>query len=68
MITKKYIGWHGFATFLKGVLFTDEDGNVVVRITRTGRPDDSFQVGDEVLIEEIEAEVERSDGCFRQLS
>jgi hypothetical protein len=64
MVTKKYIGWHGFATFLRGVPFADEDGNMVVRITTTGRPDDPFQGGDEVLLEEIEAEVEHGSRRF----
>jgi hypothetical protein len=52
MFRKKYVGHHGYTTFVQGVWVIDGD-EYFVRVTATGRTDDEFVVGEVYSLEEV---------------
>jgi len=59
MFRKKYVGWHGHTTWVRGV-WRLIDGEYHVLVTATGRADDEIAVGQLLSLEEL-AEVTEGD-------
>lgn len=54
MFRKEYVGYHGFSTFVRGVLIENDFDETAVRVTAVGREDDEISVGDVLTLDEIE--------------
>lgn len=54
MFRKKYVGYHGFTTFVQGVWCFDDDGERQVRVTSVGHDDDEIGVGQVLSLDEID--------------
>lgn len=54
MFRKEYVGYHGFSTFVRGVLIENDLGETAVRVTSVGREDDEIVAGDILTPEEID--------------